>query len=105
MNTGGTIKLYILLVTEIFLHEIPRIKHTQNTSFPGIKHFRASHWLKIYAPYDMRPQVVHNPNLRIDRRLPVNVACSVSWSHARANIRGIDTRPIAPEFLMTPAIF
>ena len=23
-------------------------------------------------------------------------------SHARANIRGIDTRPIAPEFLMTP---
>ena len=32
---------------DFFLHEIPHIKHTQNASFPGIKHFRASHWLKI----------------------------------------------------------
>ena len=32
---------------DFFLHEIPRIKHTPNTSFSGIKHFRVSHWLKI----------------------------------------------------------
>ena len=32
---------------DFFAHEIPRIKHTQNATFPGIKHFRASHWLKI----------------------------------------------------------
>ena len=31
---------------DFFLHEIPRIKHTQNASFPGIKHFRA-----MYAFY------------------------------------------------------
>ena len=32
---------------DFFVHQIPRIKHTQNASLPGIKHFRASHWLKI----------------------------------------------------------
>ena len=32
---------------DFFVHEIPHLKHTQNASFPGIKHFRASHLLKI----------------------------------------------------------
>ena len=37
--------------------------------------------------------------------MPVNVLCSVQWSHARANIHGIDTRPIAPEFLTAPKLY
>ena len=32
---------------DFLVHEIPRIKHTQNASFSDIKHFGASHWLKI----------------------------------------------------------
>ena len=32
---------------DFFVHQIPRIKHTKNASFPGIERFRASHWLKI----------------------------------------------------------
>ena len=32
---------------DFFLHVITPIKHTQNASFPDIKHLKASHWLKI----------------------------------------------------------
>ena len=48
MEYGGYHKIkHFACHRDFFVHEIPRIKHTQNASFPGIKHFRASHWLKI----------------------------------------------------------
>ena len=47
-NYGGYHKIkHFACHRDFFVHQIPRIKHTQNASFPGIKHFRASHWLKI----------------------------------------------------------
>ena len=47
-NYGGYHKIkHFACHRDFFVHQIPRIKHTQNAPFPGIKHFWASHWLKI----------------------------------------------------------
>ena len=34
---------------DFFLHEIPCLKHTQNASYPGIKHFK---WLILFSTND-----------------------------------------------------
>ena len=48
-NTGGTFVCY----SDFFVHQIPRLKHTWNASYPGIKHLNDSSYFQPMTGSEM----------------------------------------------------